>query len=273
MSENDPKEIHNKETEIPKEVPIGKDGPYIIKPKPSEDNNLKNIQNRPDLEEDLDYLFFDLKNYSLMVNQIDTYANSIPVGSFCFAIAFILIGFLECKVYKVGEDDDIFYYIILLFGGLGQIIAGIFEYIKGRTFPSNLYLLFGIYFICYYYFNYYDIDDEKKKISLNDEVSSSFFYGSWAVLSFPIFFGSVQSNIFYLIQTLVVCAFFVVRCIGEYYGNDNMNEIISGVLELVTGFISLYICINQMINESFKFNAVPSLPLSKENEIDIIPDN
>ena len=117
------------------------------------------------------------------------------------------------------------------------------------------------------------IDDEKKKISLNDEVSSSFFYGSWAVLSFPIFIGSVQSNIFYLIQTLVVCAFFVVRCIGEYYGNDNMNEIISGVLELVTGFISLYICINQMINESFKFNAVPSLPLSKENEIDIIPDN
>ena len=50
-----------------------------------------------------------------------------------------------------------------------------------------------------------------------------------------------------------------------------MNGLISGILELVTGFVSLYICFNQIINATLRFQAMPSLPFSNENDIDIIP--
>ena len=75
---------------------------------------------------------------------------------------------------------------------------------------------------------------------------------------------------FYLVQTLVAMAFFVLRCIGEYKEKPKINETVCGILELITGFISLYIGINQTINESFKFRVMPSLPLSQDNDIDII---
>jgi succinate-acetate transporter protein len=223
----------------------------------------KNIQN---FNSNLDLFLYNIKYYSLLVNKLDTYGNSIPLGSFCFAISFILIGFKESKVND--EDDDFFYLIILIFGCIGQLIAGLLEYIKGRTFVSNLYLLYGLYFLSYYYFYHCSegIDSFVEEIK-------PFYYGSWAVLSFPIFVGSVRSNVFYLVQNAVACTFFVVRCIGEYKEKPKMNEIVSGVLELVTGFVSLYICVNQIINESFRFKAIPSLPLSPDNEIDINFDN
>ena len=236
---------------IPEEVRRSKNGPFRLKlqekPMPIFDDKLSN-------------LLYQIKNYSLLVNKIDTYANSIPLGSFCFSISFILYGFYEAKVNK--EIDAFLYYILLLFGGIGQIISGIFEYIKGRTFPANLYLLYGIYFFSIYYLYYYDTS------VFTDDIKP-FFYGSWAVLSFPIFIGSLQSNLLFLLQTFIGFAFFVIRCIGEYYDYSKLNGLISGILQLIIGFISLYICVNQIINEALKFSAIPSFSLNKENDIDI----
>ncbi len=245
------------EKSIPEEVLKSRNGPYKLEPKNPPNKNMYFFEDR------IDNLFFQLNDYSIIVNKLDTYGNAIPLGSFCFAISFILYGFYECKVNK--DDDDYLYLIILIFGGCGQILAGILEYIKGRTFPANLYLLYGIYFICFYY-----LKKINTSILENNEITA-FYYGTWAVLSFPIFIGSLRINVFFLIQTLVSFAFFIVRCIGEYKEKSKMNGLISGILELVTGFVSLYICFNQIINATLRFQAMPSLPFSNENDIDIIP--
>jgi succinate-acetate transporter protein len=81
------------------------------------------------------------------------------------------------------------------------------------------------------------------------------------------YFNHDENNI--LIQTFIACAFFVVRCIGEWINVSVLKEVVSGVLELVTGFVSLYIFFYQIINETFRFQVFPALPLQKDNEIDI----
>ena len=228
---------------------------------------LKGIKYPTKLEpifEDLsDNLLYKLNNYALLVNKLDYYGNAIPLGAFCYAISFIMYGFFNCKVHNKENQDSFFYIIILLFGGFGQILAGLLEYIKGRTFPSNLYIIFGIYFICLYYLEFYNRD-----IFISD--CKKIFYATWAILSFPIFIGSSMINVWFLVQTFIACAIFVLRCIGECLDVTVMkDDIVQGVLELVTGFISLYICFYQIINEALKFPLLPVLSLQKDNEIDI----
>ena len=46
---------------------------------------------------------------------------------------------------------QLLYLTILMFGGVGQITTGIFEYIKLRTFPCTLYLIYGLYFLSYFF--------------------------------------------------------------------------------------------------------------------------
>ena len=227
----------------------------------NESHDIKNnISNRI---KDINFndLLNKLETSKIIVNRLDYYGNSIPLGAFCYAVSFILYGFFESKIYD--HPDKFTFSIILLFGGIGQITAGIFEYIKSRTFPTSLYLLYGLYFISFFLAFYYkeqifDVDDIKK-----------IYFGTWAALSFPIFIGSFQSNLIFLLQNLSACGFFVVRCIGECKDWDKLKTTVSGILELVTGFLSLYICFSQILNEHFKCTILPTIPLQKENEIDI----
>ena len=88
-------------------------------------------------------------------NQLDYYGNAIPLGSFCYALAFITYGFYRCKVYRV--NDTFLWAVILLFGGIGQCTAGFLEWCKGRSFVTALYLTYGFY--CLSHYAYYIIPE------------------------------------------------------------------------------------------------------------------
>jgi succinate-acetate transporter protein len=119
-------------------------------------NNIKNISEKSEEESQSEVnvnklnqnsenkLYKDLlnkiQNSPVIVNRLDYYPNSIPLGSFCFAVSFILYGFYESKVHA--SEDNFLYVVIFLFGGIGQLTAGIFEFIKSRTFPATLYITY-----------------------------------------------------------------------------------------------------------------------------------
>ena len=217
-----------------------------------------------DLNEQVDEFINKIENSPLIVNRLDYYGNTIPLGAFCFAVSFILYGFSDCNV--LGTPDNFTFLVLLLFGGLGQITAGIFEYIKSRTFPTACYLLYGLYFISFFLGNLYP---KTKTSVLGRNECKKIFYGTWAGLSFPILIASIKTNVVYFLQNLAVCGFFVVRCIGECQKWNILNEMVSGILQLVTGFLSLYLCFSQVLNEHFKCTIFPTFPINKDNEIDI----
>ena len=230
--------------------------------------NIKQSQNRDNTENDNgneneneNIILKKIEHSQLIVNQLDYYANSIPLGSFCFAITFILYGFHECKIHK--QDDSILYTTILLFGGIGQITTGIFEYIKSRTFPCALYFIYGLYCLSFFLAKY----SEHK---IFNEYNQRIFYGSWAFLIFPIYIGSFKTNIFLSIQILSTIIFFIVKCIGVCFDISALKEIVAGILELVAGFSSLYICFGQILNEHYNFQLFPAVPFMKNNDIDNI---
>ena len=227
-----------------------------------ETTNEETKRNKFDLNEQVDEFINTIEKYSLLVNRLDYYGNTIPLGAFCFAVSFILYGFSECNI--LDKPDTFTFLVLLLFGGLGQITAGIFEYIKSRTFPTAFYLLYGLYFISFFLGNFY-----YKTEVLEKKDCRKIFYGTWAGLSFPLIIASFRTNVVFFLQNLVVCGFFVVRCIGECQQWDILNEIVSGILELVTGFLSLYLCFSQILNEHFKKIILPTFPINKDNEIDI----
>ena len=213
------------------------------------------------IDQQIDDFLDKLSSTSLLVNRLDYYGNTIPLGAFCFGISFVIYGFSECKVFD--KPDTFAFLVLLLFGGIGQITAGILEYIKARTFPTVCYLLYGLYFISFFLGYYY------KDYVLGEIKCRQIFYGTWAGLSLPVFIASLKTNVIFLIQNLSILAFFIIRCIGECKEWLVLNQTVSGILELVSGFCSLYLCFSQVVNEHFGKTILPSFPINKENEIDI----
>ena len=189
------------------------------------------------------------------------FPNSIPLGAFCFAISFILYGFYECKIHKT--EDKFLYVVIFLFGGIGQLTAGVFEFIKSRVYSATLYLTYSLYFLSFFYVKKYKAQDESLRV----------FFGSWACLTAPIIILSTRINLFYLIQNSAAVAFFILKCIGISKDAKALKGAISGILELVAGFCSLYICYGQILNKQLRHQILPMIPFKKDNEIDEININ
>ena len=198
------------------------------------------------------------------VNRLDYYSNTIPIGAFCNAVAFILFGFQLCDIFKC---DDFLNGVILIFGGLGQITTGILEFIKGRAFPCMVYFTYGLYCLSLFFI----------KINLFEGINFidkdlTPFYSAWMIISIPITISSIKINLFYILHTLLTTAFFVLEVFGNGFDEKKVKESTSGVILAISGFISLYIFLNQIINEAMKFPMLPAIPIKPDNEVDITQD-
>ena len=218
-------------------------------------------------------LFSKMGREYLTCNRLDYYGNAIPLGSFCYAIAFIIYGFYRCKIYKV--NDTFLWSVILLFGGIGQSTAGFLEFCKGRSFPHVLYLTYGFYCLSHYAAytipQWFYINQNNSMLYNYTEDSICAFYSGWVVISFAVLLGSLRSNCLYLLQCLTAFAFFLLRAVGEGSGSLGTKRQAAGILQAISGFFSLLICFSQIINnETCGKPAFPTCPLAPINGIDLV---
>jgi succinate-acetate transporter protein len=216
-------------------------------------------------------LFNKMGREYITCRRVDTFGNAIPLGSFCYAIAFIIYGFYRCKIYRV--NDTFLWSIILLFGGIGQCTAGFLEYCRGRSFPSALYLTFGFYCLSHYAWytipSWFVINYNNTLLYNYSENSICAFYSAWVVIAFGLCLASARTNVLYILQCLTAFAFFLLRAIGEGMGSLGCKRNAAGILQAISGFLSLLICMSQILNnETFYRGVFPTCPLSQYNDID-----
>ena len=197
-------------------------------------------------------------------NRLDYFSNTIPLGAFCNAVTFIIYGFNLCHV--LDNKNNFLEGVLLIFGGSGQITTGILEFIKARAFPSFVYFTYGVFCLSLFFI--------QTKIFALDSANSdmSAFYGAWMVISIPITISSIKVNFFYILQTFLTTAFFVLEVIGEGFDEKKVKENTGGIILTISGFISFYIFLTQIINEAVKFPLLPAVPIKPDNEVDITQD-
>ena len=229
----------------------------------SEIKGLKEEKVKIETDKNLDSIKGLLSNISetaIVVNRLDYFANSIPIGAFCNAIVFVLFGFSLCGVFSANTIE--LKGLLLIFGGIGQITVGIFEYLKYRSYPALLYFTYGFYCLSLFIVN----NDSKEDEGYG---ALAFFYGACFLIFVPIFLTSLRVNVLFLAQTGFALLFFLLSWIGEIKHKKKVRGTTAGIFMSISGFISLYICISQLINETKKKEFIPSIPLSEYNEIDI----
>jgi len=100
------------------------------------------------------------------------------------------------------------------------------------------------------------------------------FYSAWVVLSFGILMASVRTNLLFILQCLTAFGFFLLRAIGEGCGSLATKRNAAGILQAISGFFSLLICMSQLINnEGLHRPCFPTCPMSPYNEVDIAAPN
>lgn len=203
-------------------------------------------------------LFNELEKRTILTSNTRKYGNSIPIGAFCNGISFIIFGIFKTRL--LDDEYTNLWSVFALFGGLGQLTAGIMELIKGREFTSFIYIFYGIY--CFTHYILRTVTDRFGNFDL------CIFFIGWFLLSIPTIIYSLRTNLIYLLQTVFVSFYFLFRCIGEGINEDILIDQLSGSFQIVSGLLSLYIFTSQIINVSIVNCYINTFPFDKNNKID-----
>ena len=105
-----------------------------------------------------------------------------------------------------------------------------------------------------------------------DEKSLAAFYAGWTFIAFALLLGSVRSNLLYILQLVACFAYFLLRAIGEGSGSLGTKWHAAGILQAISGFLSLLVGISQILNNETCYRmCCPTCPMSPDNEIDMLP--
>ncbi|KIK69121.1 hypothetical protein GYMLUDRAFT_152681 [Collybiopsis luxurians FD-317 M1] len=144
------------------------------------------------------------------------FGNPTPVGLASFLLALTPTG---CYLMQWGGASATSlitavgpYYFI---GGLGQIIAGVMEWVAGNTFPSVVFITFGGFFL-----SLGNLNDPQVNVATASGGATAvpytdglmFYFAFWAVMSFTYFITALRTNVafvgifFFLVLTFALLA-------------------------------------------------------------------
>ena len=200
------------------------------------------------LEEQLNEIHSNIFNIRLKNNLSDSILNY-----FTMSIGLFFYGSIYAKII-VKDNTKPFFYELIMFSGILQIILGIFDWYKKKTKTLLTNTLFGILFISWYFKYKYILKDNP---DVKDKKYEGVFYILFIVLSALLIIASKNKGPMYSINFLALVVAFVFEVVDKYANKSWAKKtygyafIVSAGLFWITGIMR--ILNNQFLNRRLVF--------------------
>ena len=173
----------------------------------------------------------------------DNFANPAPLGLMGFGMTTVLLNIHNAGFFPLGAmvlSMGIFY------GGIAQIIAGIFEFRKGNTFGLVAFLSYGHFWLTLVGLVLLP------KMGLIDAAPAGFmgwYLFMWGLFTFFMYIGTLKKNRALQTIFLTLVILFWLLAIRDWTGNATIG-IIAGYEGIFCGASAIYLAMAEIINEA-----------------------
>ncbi|MDZ7831927.1 MAG: acetate uptake transporter [Desulfobacterales bacterium] len=173
----------------------------------------------------------------------DNLANPAPLGLMGFGMTTVLLNIHNAGFFPLGAmvlSMGIFY------GGIAQIIAGIFEFRKGNTFGLVAFLSYGHFWLTLVGLVLLP------KMGLIDAAPAGFmgwYLFMWGLFTFFMYIGTLKKNRALQTIFLTLVILFWLLAIRDWTGNATIG-IIAGYEGIFCGASAIYLAMAEIINEA-----------------------
>src|ERR1044072_371347 len=95
---------------------------------------------------------------------VNPIADPGPLGLAGFAATTLVLSFVNAGIVGAGVAEAVLP-LALFYGGLAQLIAGLFEFRKGNTFGATAFCTYGPFWIAFAFFNWFFAKDAGTDLS------------------------------------------------------------------------------------------------------------
>jgi len=193
------------------------------------------------------------------------FANPAPLGLSAFALTTFVLSLVNSKAHGV-TVPNIVIGLALGYGGLVQLLAGMWEFASGNTFGATAFSSYGGFWISFAFV-----------ISSWGGVASAYtddaMFGSavgfyllgWFIFTFIMLLASMRSSIGLMGVFFFLTITFLLLGVGEFYPTKPNIAVAGGVFGLITAFNAWYVALCGLLSPETSFFVLPVGDLSKRD--------
>ncbi len=181
---------------------------------------------------------------------VDDTANPAPLGLCAFGMTTIALSLHNIGLTGLSSPTIA---MILIYGGIAQVIAGILEWKKNNTFGFLTFGSFGCFWLS---FAAILMLPALGLASAPEPVDLAAFLGLWGLFALGLFICTFKMHKTLQI-TLLAVVILVVLLIGAELTGSVLLLTLGGVTGIIAGALALYIGMGQVINEIYNDRIFP----------------
>lgn len=180
-------------------------------------------------------------------------ADPAPLGLAGFAMTTLVLSCFNAGFFDKTAEGVVLP-LALFYGGLGQFLAGMWEFRRGNTFGATAFSSFGAFWLAYYVL----VKDFAPTLATSVDFHNALglFLLVWGIFTGYMTVAAVRVNHAVLAVFVALTLTFVVLAIGEFSKNGDITKA-GGWLGLLTGLLAWYTSFAGVASSTFNREVLP----------------
>jgi succinate-acetate transporter protein len=182
-----------------------------------------------------------------------------PLGLAAFALTTFVLSFFNSGL--MGEKGlPIVLGLALAYGGLAQLLAGMWEFRTGNTFGATAFTSYGAFWLSFWAFEQFFAKDITDKTTLSHSVG--LFLIGWGIFTAYMFIASLRVSAAVSLVFFLLAATFIVLGIGRATVSPDIVKA-GGFIGLATALAAWYASFAGVVNSTFGRTILPVRELKR----------
>jgi uncharacterized protein len=184
-------------------------------------------------------------------------ADPAPLGLAGFGVTTLILSVFNAQILS-GQGLPIVFGMALAYGGLAQLLAGMWEFRNNNTFGATAFTSYGAFWLSYWALVQFFLKD----IQGDAGNAIGLYLVAWGIFTTYMWVASFGvSGAVNLVFVLLAITFYLLG-IGEWSGHENIAKA-GGYVGLATAAAALYTSFAVVTNATFKRTVLPTFPFTR----------
>ncbi len=186
-----------------------------------------------------------------------TPSDPAPLGLAGFALTTFVLSMMNANLVNFGKGLPVVLGLALAYGGIAQLLAGMWEFRTGNTFGAVAFTSYGAFWISFFVLIQFDL----AKIAPTEVNSALGLYlWSWAIFTAYMCVASLRTTGAIFVVFLLLTLTFVFLGWGNSGGHEGIIHL-GGYFGLATAVAAWYTSFAAVTNSTWKRTVLPVFPL------------
>jgi succinate-acetate transporter protein len=188
--------------------------------------------------------------------QVRMIADAGPLGLGAFALTTFLLSLVKAGILPK-DTEPIVLAVALAFGGVAQLLAGMWEFRKGSVFGATVFTSYGAFWLSFWaYLTFF-----AEEVPANHHgVAAGWYLMSWAIFTSLMLIAALRTTAVLALLFAVVDVVLVLLALGAFNASVALTTA-GGVLGLVAAGLAWYLCAAGVIASTFGKSILPNRSL------------